>query len=570
MKEGKFEGIIPYEEIDGSTNLLIGRFIDFLNDLINTNKSLKQAKTLQEWQVFLINLINVFFVSNKNTNDELEKLREIANNLKSHSYFKEKIDTDTILAYIKDKLKDTIKKSFSNHGILFSSILQSRSLPYKIICLLGMDQESFPRNDKQYNFNLMLKNPQKGDKNSAKDDASLFLEALLCAREKFFISYIGSDIKDNSKKPPSVFVIELLDYIKNNFENIEDITRHHKLQAFSPVYFNGDNKMLFSYSKDNQEIAQKLITSHKKTRKLFSSLDKKEKLNAEFKEISIRDFCLFFKNPIAYFMKKNLNIYLQENDDLLEEKESFEVEKGLDEYKIKKDALGFVLDKKIFNDFYETKKGQGVLPHMHYGKVFALQIFNESTNFAKKIKSLISYNEKKCDINLCINEIKISGIIGNIFNNNLILHKQGELKAKDTLNLWILHIILKQSQKNIQNSFFITPKKTVIFSKIENPKEILKKLIKKYINGINSPLHFFPETSFKYIQAIKNGKNNEAAIITAKKSWLTSKHFANSENQNPYYKTYFLNDNNMPFDKTFEKNAKDILTNLFSHISSSK
>ena len=107
---------------------------------------------------------------------------------------------------------------------------------------MGMNDDSYPRQTKSLGFDLMAKNPRPGDRSRRKDDRYLFLETLLSARERLHISYVGQSIQDNSPRPPSVLVSELLDYIDQGYELqegkiLEHVVVKHRLQAFSPEYF---------------------------------------------------------------------------------------------------------------------------------------------------------------------------------------------------------------------------------------------------------------------------------------------------------------------------------------------
>jgi exodeoxyribonuclease V gamma subunit len=140
---------------------------------------------------------------------------------------------------------------FISSGVTFCAMLPMRSIPFKVVCLVGMNMDAFPRESKILGFDLMAKNPRIGDRSRRNDDKYLFLEALISARNKLYISYVGQSIRDNTRISPSVLVSELIDYIKEGFGLSEDeIVTFHRLQAFSSEYFNTDSK-LFSYSNEN-------------------------------------------------------------------------------------------------------------------------------------------------------------------------------------------------------------------------------------------------------------------------------------------------------------------------------
>ncbi len=71
---------------------------------------------------------------------------------------------------------------FLERGVTFCSMLPMRSIPFKVICLMGMNHESFPRRDYASGLDLMAMQARKGDRSRREDDLYLFLEALLSAR----------------------------------------------------------------------------------------------------------------------------------------------------------------------------------------------------------------------------------------------------------------------------------------------------------------------------------------------------------------------------------------------------
>ena len=128
----------------------------------------------------------------------------------------------------------------------------------------GNDDAAYPRKSTAPGFDLIAQHPQPGDRSTRDDDRYLFLEALLSAREIFYLSYVGQSIKDNSLVPPSVLVSELLDYLGEESKSDSLVTKH-RLQPFNPDYFRSDSERgLFSYSAANcraSAVAQDVRTS---------------------------------------------------------------------------------------------------------------------------------------------------------------------------------------------------------------------------------------------------------------------------------------------------------------------
>src|SRR5207237_7508830 len=161
------------------------------------------------------------------------------------------VPLDVVVAQLEYSLDESSSGAgFLSGQLTFCALKPMRSVPFKVVCLLGLNDTAFPRHDRAPGFDLLAQYPKRGDRNIRDSDRALFLEALLSAREVFYLSYVGQSLRDNQPLPPSVLVSELLDYVVENFETeIDDFVTRHPLQAFSPRNFQ-PNGILFSYSAD--------------------------------------------------------------------------------------------------------------------------------------------------------------------------------------------------------------------------------------------------------------------------------------------------------------------------------
>ena len=132
---------------------------------------------------------------------------------------------------------------FLTGGVTFCALQPMRSIPARIICLVGMGDQDFPRPSQSPGFDRMAHDRKCGDRSTRDDDKYTFLEALISARERLYLSYVGRSAIDNAEIPPSVLVSELLDYLDQAFvfpnqKNAREwIVIEHRLHAFSPRYF---------------------------------------------------------------------------------------------------------------------------------------------------------------------------------------------------------------------------------------------------------------------------------------------------------------------------------------------
>ncbi len=226
-------------------------------------------------------------------------------------------------------------------GMTFCAMLPMRSIPFRVICLLGMNDDAYPRQTKPLGFDLMARNPRPGDRSRRNDDRYLFLEAILSAREKLHISYVGQSIQDNSIRPPSVLVSELLDYIEEGFEVpgekiLEHIVTKHRLQAFSPEYFRKKGKLIQLFPGESaRPHGRSWILTKKERRFITRGLPEPSE---EWKTVDVNQLCRFLTNPAKFLLTQRLGIYLEEEEALFDETEPFEV-KGLEKYQLEQELV---------------------------------------------------------------------------------------------------------------------------------------------------------------------------------------------------------------------------------------
>ena len=241
-----FEDVLPYPEIEGGDAALLGRFVDFCEKLFRLIPALDAPRTLAEWEASLRELLDTFVDDNDDLADELKRVRSAVRGIGALTEFHPgPISFEVLRTHLASVLSETESGfGFLAGHITFCSLKPMRSVPFRVICILGLNDTAFPRREPPLGFDLLA---QEGRGRSRRDDdRQLFLETILSARDALYLSYSGLSPRDNSEAPPSVVVTELLDYTARNYEPALAVTMH-PLQAFSTRYF-GVDQPLFSYS----------------------------------------------------------------------------------------------------------------------------------------------------------------------------------------------------------------------------------------------------------------------------------------------------------------------------------
>jgi len=576
-----FNDILPYDNVEGSDAATLGKFVDFVENLFSYVISFEKIRTIKEWSHTLADLLKRFFLPADREIKEYQVIRQIICDLNGHetdSGFHNKVELSVIKAYLKRHLEKRRPGSgFIMQGITFCSMLPMRSIPFKVICLAGMDCDKYPRQARTPGFDLMAKNPRRGDRSTRKNDRYLFLEAILSARKTLYISYTGQ--KENSTIPPSVLVSELVDYMEDAFtiegKNISDhVITCHRRQAFSRTYFQpkvssglgatplvraniADNKRLFSYSKENLEAARQSIETRTQP-KPFISKALTGSLT-EWKRLDLARLINFFSNPARFLLKERLRIRFTKDEGRLDESESFRL-KDLDKYLFEQGLAEKKLAGLDLKTIFPAIQASGRIPPGTPGKCFYEKSSKEIELFVHKVEARrcgdalaplqLQINPAGFDLN-----IRVKGI----YPDCLIQYRYAKLKAKDYLEIWINHLILNAfgPRDYPDRSLLIGTDKICEFSRIEEAGRIIEELLETYLNGLTIPLHFFPESSYKYAeQKILKGKSDDAALMAAMQTWQGNDFGSRAENNDLYYQACFRNTD--PLDNEFKELALKI------------
>jgi exodeoxyribonuclease V gamma subunit len=164
-----------------------------------------------------------------------------------------------------------------------------------------------------------------GDRSRREDDRYLFLEALLSARDKLYISWQGRRTTDHEIKPPSVLVAQLMDYLNAVWTHDGGLACEaplQPLQAFSPKYFTQDSTFQ-TYADDWQTAQSSTHTAPPKTTDTTQ--------NQAPTDLALKQLNRLLKQPVDVFVRDRLRLHLDSPQEASAQEEPFALD-HLDSY----------------------------------------------------------------------------------------------------------------------------------------------------------------------------------------------------------------------------------------------
>ena len=547
-----WDGIAPLADIGADRALNLGKFWLLFERLEYWRNLLNKPCKAEEWQSRLNRMLDDFFVEKNTKENRLQTIRDAINDLSLAGNVV--ISPALLLHWMEQQLasRELQGRLFSG-GITFCGMRPMRSLPFRVICLLGMNDDAFPRRDNHIEFDTMTNNWHPGDPSKGDEDRYLMLETLLCARQALYISYCGRSLMDNSERQPSVLVRELLDFIDSHHQHNSDsssdpedrfsdsLTTTHPMQAFAAGNYFPDPVSYDSYwCRIANRIQQARATDAPQTwtnRTITASPD-------EDRNIKLDELRRFLQDPVKFFFNRRLNLWLTSHKEE-EDEETFSLD-SLEKWGIKQRIAGDLIQGR------ETRaqelQAQGRLPHGYAAyaglqalhselepMVIPLQDYRGNIALNRTIDRLLDDN------------LRLSGQVGSYYSGKGLMHfSSSPLKGKHLLTLWLDHLALCASEQfePDDSSLLITRDANLRFEYInsQDATDQLRDYGELYYQGLCYPLPVFQQASYAWCCA----DNPEKAEKAARNKWHGNDYSA-GDKDNAYIKLAIRGNMQEPF-----------------------
>lgn len=383
-----WQDVLPFGNLGGLAAAELGPMIGFIEQLQHWLTTLQQgARTPSEWQHLMTGeagLLNCFFKAQEDEESRLLlTLQNAAQQLLDASEAGHFDQPLSLLVWREAWLSGVdqagLSQKFLGGSITFSTLLPMRAVPFKRVYLLGMGDEDYPRQQPRDDFDLMATDYRPGDRSRRDDDRYLFLEAMLSARDSFYISWVGRSIFDNSDKPASVLVNQLRDTLEQGWgdNTLAELTHSYPMQPFSKRYLSGE---LATYAKE-------WLSTHQAS-------EAKPLAALEPESLTIADLSRFLRCPADFYLAKRFNIYRPMALDATDDDEPFSID-GLSKYQFSQHVFEQVLAGSDIGSQLDRLQQQAVLPVQAAGELFRQALGREMTVVLKRLEGISEFTPQR-------------------------------------------------------------------------------------------------------------------------------------------------------------------------------
>ncbi|EFN7553427.1 exodeoxyribonuclease V subunit gamma [Escherichia coli] len=515
--QGEWQSVLPYDESSGLIAELVGHLASLLMQLNIWRRGLAQERPLEEWLPVCRDMLNAFFLPDAETEAAMTLIEQQWQAIIAEGLGAQYGDA-VPLSLLRDELaqrldQERISQRFLAGPVNICTLMPMRSIPFKVVCLLGMNDGVYPRQLAPLGFDLMSQKPKRGDRSRRDDDRYLFLEALISAQQKLYISYIGRSIQDNSERFPSVLVQELIDYIGQSYylpgdealncdESEARVKAHltclHTRMPFDPQNYQPGERQ--SYAREWLPAASQAGKAHSEfVQPLPFTLPE---------TVPLETLQRFWAHPVRAFFQMRLQVNFRTEDSEIPDTEPFILE-GLSRYQINQQLLNALVEQDDAERLFRRFRAAGDLPYGAFGEIFWETQCQEMQQLADRVIACRQPGQSM-EIDLACNGVQITGWLPQVQPDGLLRWRPSLLSVAQGMQLWLEHLVYCASGGNGESRLFLRKDGEWRFPPLaaEQALHYLSQLIEGYREGMSAPLLVLPESGGAWLKTCYDAQND--------------------------------------------------------------
>jgi exodeoxyribonuclease V gamma subunit len=432
------------------------------------------------------------------------------------------------------------RANFRTGDLTICTLVPMRSVPHRVVALLGLDDGAFPRHPETDGDDLLLAEPRVGDRDARSEDRQLLLDALLAATDHLIVTYSGRDERTNRPRPAAVPVAELLDALDATARRADgaparrQVLIQHPLQPFDARNFApGDLAGQEPWSYDRVHLAGARAAADQQPPVSWLSAP----LPPVDEPVIQLDYLVnFVEHPTRAFLRRRLGLYLSERSDQLLDALPLELD-ALEKWGVGDRLVDAVVVGTDAERALGAERGRGLLPPGALADTVLSGIASDVNALARAITALgfEPGPADSLDVRVDLPDGRtLIGTVPNLRGDSLLVCTFSRLAAKHRLAAWVRFLAVSAARPELAVTALtvgrgrghqppqvsrLVPLGATPGERRERALGELTALVELYDRGMCAPLPLVCATSAAWAEARSHANSEEESAQAADNAW---------------------------------------------------
>ncbi|MFI8568146.1 exodeoxyribonuclease V subunit gamma [Rhodococcus sp. NPDC078407] len=508
---------LPLDDVDSNDITLAGRFAELVDRLASVLRALAGPASVTDWTRQLGRALDL--LADVPIADEWQLAqahREIAD-ATEHGGTAELRLAD-VRAMLAGRLAGRpTRANFRTGELTVCTMVPMRSVPHRVVVLLGLDDEVFPRVGSIDGDDILARDPALGERDTRSEDRQLLLDAVMSAEEKLLLFYTGADPVDGSVKPPAIPLRELMDVLDVTAGG--SVERRHPLQPFDPHNFEVERPFSFD------TVALAGAVSQQRPPRPVPPFLPDALPPADRGDVELAELIAFVENPVQAFLRQRLGFRVPELEDDLADSLDIELD-PLSRWNIGDRMLAAVLAGGAIGEFADAEWRRGTLPPFHQGRREMSDIRQIVGIIADAAAPFHAGPAETTDVAVDLGGgRRLTGTVTGFHGRVLARSSYSRLAPKHRLAAWVRLLAVAASEPGewsavtIGRASGIRPPRRSRLTSPHDPTATLRELVDLRDRGLASPLPISTGTAAAYAEKRFGGGSVDDGYDSATWAW---------------------------------------------------
>ena len=358
------DGVLPLDDVDSGAIDLAGRFAELVDRLGTALAALQGPQPIAAWAVALADAADALCATGPRDAWQRAQLQRLLDATVAEA---DGLDAPIALGEVRALFAERLqgrptRANFRTGHLTICTLVPMRSVPHRVVCLLGLDDGVFPRRGPRDGDDRLLEDPHVGERDARSEDRQQLLDALMAAGDTLIVTYTGNDERTNLSQPPAVPVGELLDVVGRTLAGGDAgaVLVRHPLQPFDPRNFAPGELIparAWSFDRVGLDGARALEAERVEPGPFLPG--PLPPLDTQIVELD--DLLAFVAHPVRAFLRRRLDVSVRAGEDEIEDALPVELD-ALEQYQVGQRLLEARLDGTGRREAILAEIARGTLP----------------------------------------------------------------------------------------------------------------------------------------------------------------------------------------------------------------